>query len=102
MKQGSPPHYSDVDREVRRLLPSTPDQENDDAYRKFRKLVESAQSEYKKAHQMLEEGELEGLLAATDKQRVRLMRAIGKFVDLLNGDAETLREGQKIDEDYSI
>jgi hypothetical protein len=89
-KQGSPPDSRDVMREVRRLLDTTPDQESDDAYRAFRKLLESAQSEYKKAHEMLEEGELEGFLAANDqkssKQKARLIATMEKFEAALHAD----------------
>lgn len=89
-QQGSPPDCNDVAREVRRLLPTTPDQESDDAYRAYRKLLESAQSEYKKAHEMLEEGELEGFLAANDeksnKQKARLIATLEKFDATLHAD----------------
>lgn len=105
-QQGSPPDSNDVMREVRRLLGGTPDEESDTAYRAYRKLLESAQSEYKKAHAMLEEGELDGFLAASDKQSIkqkaRLIAAVEKFVKALRGDALALREGQSAEDDYSI
>jgi hypothetical protein len=85
-----------VAREVRRLLPKTPDQESDKAYRTFRKLLESAQSEYKKAHAMLEEGELQGFMVANDrksaKQKERLIATLEKFSATLDADVLTLQE----------
>jgi hypothetical protein len=87
---GSPPDSNDVARQVRRLLPATPDQESDEAYRAFRRLLESAQSEYRKAHTMLEEGELEGFLAACDrkstKQKKQLIATMAKLEAALHAD----------------
>jgi hypothetical protein len=93
-QHGSPPSWRDVAREVRRLLP-TPDQESDSAYRAYRQRLESAISEYRKAHAMLEEGELDGFMAADDKksqrQKKRLLAMLEKFVATLDGDALVLQ-----------
>jgi hypothetical protein len=92
---GSPPDGNDVWREVRRLLGAIPDEESDDAYRAYRKLLESAISEYRKAHQLLEKGELEGFMLAEDKkslqQRKRLLTMLEKFAATLDGDALALQ-----------
>jgi hypothetical protein len=83
-KHGSAPDGPDVWREVRRLLGAIPAEESDKAYRGYRKLLESAASRYRKAHQMLEDGELEGFIAADDKrnkqQRKRLLVTLEKLV----------------------
>jgi hypothetical protein len=106
-RQGSPPDSHDVAREVRRLMGNIPDKESDEAYRAYRKVPESAASEYRKAHEMLEEGDLDGFLAAEDRrsrqQRKRLLAMLEKFTATLHGDALTL-EGvpkEEIEKDAS-
>jgi hypothetical protein len=93
-KHGSPPDGKDVWREVRRLLGAIPDEEGDHAYR-YRKLLESAVSAYRKAHKMLEDGDLEGFLLAEDKkslrQRKRLLGTPEKFTGTLEKDAMALQ-----------
>ena len=95
LKHGSPPDSKDVWREVRRLLGTIPGEESDRAYRAYRKLLESAASRYRKAHQLLEEGELEGFLTADDKrskqQRKRLLVTVEKFTVTLEEDALQLQ-----------
>jgi hypothetical protein len=99
-QHGSAPDGNDVWREVRRLLGAIPDEESDKAYRAYRKLLESAASRYRKAHQLLEDGELEGFLTADDKrslrQRKRLLGMLEKLAAILEEDALKL---QGIEED---
>jgi hypothetical protein len=72
-----------VAREVRRLLATNiPDPESDTAYRKYRKLLESAKSEYGKAHRILEEGELDGFIVAEDRKSGQQKRQCCNFGDL--------------------
>ena len=58
-------------------------------------MLESAASLYRKAHQLLEEGELEGFLTADDKrskqQRKKLLVTLEKFTATLEGDALALQ-----------
>jgi hypothetical protein len=99
-KHGSPPDGKDVWREVRRLLGAIPPEESDKAYRAYRKLLESAASRYRKAHQLLEEGELEGFITADDKrakkQRKRLLVTLEKLANTMDGDALALQGVQEI------
>jgi hypothetical protein len=102
-KQGSHPHYKDVMREVRRLLGNAaPSQESDPAYREYRKLLGSAQSRCKKAHGLLEEGDMDGFLVADDKatkkQKARLVAMIGKLTPALGRDALIL-QGEEVEPD---
>jgi hypothetical protein len=102
-KHGSAPDGPDVWREVRRLLGAIPREESDKAYRAYRKLLESAASQYRKAHQLLEEGEMEGFLAADDKrskqQRKRLVGLLEKLTATLEGDALALQGIQEMEAD---
>jgi hypothetical protein len=101
LKHGSPPDGPDVWREVRRLLGAIPGEESDKAYRAYRKLLESAASRYRKAHQMLEDGELEGFITADDKrakrQRKLLLGMLEKLANTLEGDAMALQGIQEDD-----
>jgi hypothetical protein len=102
-KDGGSPDGNDVWREVRRLLP-TPDQESDSAYRAYRQRLESAISEYRKAHAMLEEGEMDGFMAADDKksqrQKKRLLAMLEKFTATLEEDALAL-QGMEVESNQS-
>jgi hypothetical protein len=103
LKHGSAPDGPDVWREVRRLLGAVPSEESDKAYRAYRKLLESAASRYRKAHQMLEDGELEGFILAEDKrakqQRKRLLGMLEKLTATLDGDALALQGIQEVEAD---
>ena len=91
-KQGSSPTAADVMREVKRLSNHLkPDEEMDANFRAFRQAFESARSEYARAHQLLEEGNLEAFLACDDKtsvsRRHRMEAALGKLASLLASDS---------------
>jgi hypothetical protein len=103
-RHGSPPSWRDVAREVRRLLPVTADEESDSAYRAYRQRLESAIYEYREAHAMLEEGEMDGFLAADDKksqrQKKRLLAMLEKFTATLEEDALAL-QGMEVESNQS-
>jgi hypothetical protein len=90
-KQGTLPTYSDVTREVNRLLPRKPDETTDARYRAFRKALESARAEYVKAHRLLDDGDLEAFLACEDKKSRRqkhgILNLLEKFSSELAGDS---------------
>ena len=82
-KQDTGPTYMDVNREVRRLLPKTADPDTDTRFRKFRQHLESARAEYARAHQILEDNELEDFFACTDKKSRRQRQAVIKTIEKL-------------------
>jgi hypothetical protein len=105
-RHGSPPDYKDVAREVRRLLGSlgakTPNDDSDAGSRAYRKLLESAQARLKKAHRLLETGDLDGFIVADDKatkrQKARLLALLGKLAAGLRWDALIL-QGEEVEEE---
>ena len=64
-KQGTLPTAADV-QQVNRLADRKRNQDTDESFRAFRKALESSRSEYTKAHQLLDEGDLEAFLACED------------------------------------
>ena len=101
-KQGTSPRAYDVMREVKKLLDLKVDEETDKFYRAFRQAVEMARQRYAKAHQMLEEGDLEVFLSCDEtkakQQRKRLIKTLSQLSFLLAEDADRLENGDAPDE----
>ena len=70
-KQKSLPTYSDVQREVNRLVIPKLASVNDEGYRKYRAELEVIRAAEKRMSKMLEDGELENFRLSDDKKSIR-------------------------------
>jgi hypothetical protein len=82
-KQKSLPTYSDVTREVNRLVIPQKASGNDDGYRKYRAELEVMRAAEKRMSKLLEDGELETFRLMDDKKSIRQKRGFANGITKL-------------------
>jgi hypothetical protein len=82
-KQKSLPTYSDVTREVNRLIIPQKASTNDESYRKYRADLEAIRAAEKRMSKLLQDGELENFRLTDDKKSVRQKRVLAKAITKL-------------------
>lgn len=82
-KQKSLPTYSDVTREVNRLITPQKASTNDEGYRKYRAGFEAIKTEERRLSKLLEDGELETFRLMDDKKSIRQKRVLANAITKL-------------------